>query len=792
MHLACLRTTLCLLGRMTALIALACCGLSANPTEIPAGTVVELRLTRSVASYSSKEGADVDAVLIAPVKQGERTLLPMGTQVTGVVENVRRVGLGLIHETARIEINFNRFILANGTALPIKAQVVEVENARESVDDEGRIRGIRSTGTLGFRANNIIAGFAVFDPIAYLYVNVAAARMLRFAEPEIWLPAGTELDLKLLAAVAAPEISAPPIPAVTSDAASGQELARLVRSLPYRTMTQGSYKPSDLTNLIFLGNPDALNRAFQAAGWVQADHLNTISGFMTMRSIAENQGYQAAPMSTLLLDEQRPDLTISKTLNTFSKRHHARIWFRSETWNGMTVMTASSTQDTGIELSRANRTFIHVIDTLIDNERAKIVNDLVYTGCVDAAELMPRPWVPLDARNATGEALITDGRVAILQLNRCEHPRGPVDLEARPDIPATGKAGERGVRQSVLTLRNDLYRGNLVYQGYEGVKFGVHHLRHKKIVKNPPPRSTAIDTVANPLHWDTEPAKSRQTRFGQEDSDTKAAEASASTAQERTPEQHDWGAERFEIGLEGGWLRYGGGTLDLARLNLEPLQPNLPLIKLQFQNRLYNGWSAGTSITLNTFRYFSNEFAFTYQRGKYRFGGLAFIGLPEGDQGGYVEETTGLLTRQFQYNLIANLRPREKRFRPYLAAGPVFQLINLTDAPFKSSGGLFRFGLRNVGLLLAAYNFGGAPPLDGGGIFQFGFQFGGGVKYRLTRKFLVRLDLRETVSPQPDFIGRSISIDESPQDEYLIDYQRIRPSGPLRQQRATIGFAFTF
>jgi opacity protein-like surface antigen len=779
-----------LLSRVAACFGLGCYGLYAGPGEIPAGSVIEIRLTHSVASYSTKEGTKVDAVVIAPVRQGEQTLIPMGTQVTGVVEDVRRVGLGLIHETARLDVNFNLLVLPNGNEIPVKTHVAEVENARESVDAEGRIRGIRSTGTLGYRANNLIAGFALFDPIAYLYVNVAAARMLRFAEPEIWLPAGTELELKLLAPVAAPEVSTPPMPPVTSDPEAGRELASLVRTLPYRTMTQVSYKPSDLTNLIFLGNPDALKRAFRAAGWVQADHLNTISGFMTMRSIAENQGYQAAPMSTLLLDEQRPDLTISKTLNTFSKRHHARIWLRSETWNGNTVMTASSTQDTGIELSRRNRTFIHVIDTFIDNERAKIVDDLVFTGCVDAAELMPRPWVPLDARNATGEALVTDGRVAILQLNQCEHPRGPVDLEASPDIPAAGNAGNRGVRQSILTVRNDFYRGNLVYQGYEGVKFGVRHLKHKEPAKELPPRSTAINSVAAPIDWNSgEAPRPRQSKFGDLDS---AAKAEPPT-QPPQPEQHDWGTERFEIGLEGGFLRYGGSTLDLARLSLEPQQPGLPVVRLAFQNRLYNGWSAGTSLTLNTFRYFSNEFAFTYQRGKYRFGALAFVGLPEGDQSGYDEETTGLLTRQFQYNFIANFRPREKRFRPYVAAGPVLQLINLTDAPFKSSGGLFRFGLRNVGLLLAAYNFGSAPPLDGGGIFQFGFQFGGGVKFRLTPRWLVRLDVRETVSAQPDFIGRSITIDDtSPDDEYRIDYQRVRPAGPLRQQRATLGFAFTF
>jgi hypothetical protein len=80
----------------------------------------------------------------------------------------------------------------------------------------------------------------------------------------------------------------------------------------------------------------------------------------------------------------------------------------------MPVLTASSTQDIGITLSRRNRTFIHLIDTDIDNERSKIVNDLIFTGCVDHAELFPRPWVPHDASNATGEVLHTDRRVAVV------------------------------------------------------------------------------------------------------------------------------------------------------------------------------------------------------------------------------------------------------------------------------------------------------------------------------------------------------------------------------------------
>jgi hypothetical protein len=102
-------------------------------------------------------------------------------------------------------------------------------------------------------------------------------------------------------------------------------------------------------------------------------------------------------------------------------------------------------------------------------------------------------------------------------------------------------------------------------------------------------------------------------------------------------------------------------------------------------------------------------------------------------------------------------------------------------------------GLRNVGLLLAAYNFANTPPLNGGGIFQFGFQYGGGVKYRISRKWLVKLDYRETLSPQPNFIERSIHVDDpSDSNEYIVYRESNRTSGPLLQQKLMAGFSFVF
>lgn len=706
--------------------------------------------------------------------------------MAGVIRHVRRVGLGFVHETARLTIDFNKLTLPDGSSAALITRVVEIDNARESVDREGRVKGIRSTGTLGYRANNLIAGFAMFDPVAYVYVNVAAARMFRFSEPEIWFPAGTELSLKLLSPIKLANTYEPAVGRIHASPDQLAALRSLIRTLPYRTRAQALNKPSDLTNLIFLGSPAAVKRAFVAAGWLEADRLNTITTFLTMRSIAENQRYQSAPMSMLLLDEQKPFATFSKTLNTFSKRHHVRIWFRPEKWNGVPIITASSTQDIGIELSRKNKTFIHVIETQIDRERMKIVNDLVFTGCVDGAELFPRPWLPTGVSNATGEELITDKRVAVLEMNDCRNPKGPVDLEAPPDVPATGGTIERGFRQGILITRNDIYRGNLIYQGYEATKYGMRYLKHKDTgqgtVNTPAKSADAI--AAEPHNGNAEAESSAPSRPAPVPVAENNLGSSANASWEERP-------SLFELGIQGGWLRFGS-TLATTSISLQSETPQIPSFSVLFRNRLHNGWAVGTSVTLNSWRYFSNEFAFDYQRGKYRIG-AAFSGFPGQEPVGYQEETTGFLTNQFGYAFVANLRPRGGRLRPYLAAGPAFQLLHITDAPFKSTSGIFKVGLRNVGLILAAYNFANNPPLDGGGVFQFGFQYGGGLKYRISAHWLLQLDYRETLSAQPNFVERSIKIDDpADSDEYVIYKEFDGPSGPLRERRLAAGFSFLF
>ncbi len=126
--------------------------------------------------------------------------------------------------------------------------------------------------------------------------------------------------------------------------------------------------------------------------------------------------------------------------------------------------------------------------------------------------------------------------------------------------------------------------------------------------------------------------------------------------------------------------------------------------------------------------------------------------------------------------------------------GPVLQLIALNGAPLKKPAGVYALGLKNIGLIKAAFDFGSTPPLDGGAIFQFGLQYGGGIKYRVSPRVMLRADFRETWSKNPDIIANSYEdYDPNALDEtYTTTVLKLRPETKFLQDRYTLGVAFTF
>ncbi len=741
-------------------------------------------------------------MLVSPVMVEGVMLLPPGTPVWGKIAAVRRVGLGLGAETASLQLSFDELELPDGRWLRFGSKVLEVENAREKVDPvTGRIKGIRSTNTPGFRAAGVLTSLAAVDPIALLFSSVSFAAVLRFSEPEIRLTAGTELFIRLTEPLDTGLADTGTKPKLAQTPVERRALAELVSSLPYRTQTKSGEKDSDLTNLVFVGDRPAIARAFSAAGWVEADEVTAATRYRTLRSFAESQGYQQAPMSVLLLGGERAVFNLSKNLNTFQRRHHIRIWETTAEWDNSRVFTAAATHDLRISFSPQQKRFIHVIDENIDNERAKVVNDLVLTGCVEAIETRSRPWVPLDLHNGTGQRLDTDRAVAVLRMNSCQNPRRYDHNVTAPAGPYRGPTIERGFRQAFLTVRNDVLRGNLIWQGiwFGGQGWRMMTRRNRMATRRPPrtlledaDRHTLEEGAPTAFHGGPFAAEFTSSIVGPTSTEPRAP---VRPAGEPTLTRPSWTPVSVELGFSLGQSMFCHSSVGPEGVIIQRRVAGgvRQLFALAAGNGISPGYSVGGTVTLNSSRWFSNELGFQYLRGSFQVGlaGVDPRGMAIADS--VEEQRVGLLTRQFSYSTLLNFRPRESRWRPYIAFGPALQLVHLTDAPFRKARGVFRFGLNNVGMLQAAYNFGHAPPLEGGGIFQAGLQGGGGLRVRMNQRWMLRMDYRTTVSRKPDFLTRSLAAAiEMPDGTTEVQSIPKLATGRLAQQRVSAGFSFTF
>ena len=189
---------------------------------------------------------------------------------------------------------------------------------------------------------------------------------------------------------------------------------RLVNRQPFRTRAVKPLKDSDVTNLMFLGSQQEIENAFQAAGWSTAEQLEREIEARDVPSDDRAARLQGSTGVDAAVGRRPPDLVFQKQTNTFNARHHLRIWHRPGRFHGKEIWVCSATHDTGIDFSEENRTFIHRVDGEIDHERAKVVNDLLFTGLVKELSLVDRPGVPTSLVNATGDKVETDGKMVVV------------------------------------------------------------------------------------------------------------------------------------------------------------------------------------------------------------------------------------------------------------------------------------------------------------------------------------------------------------------------------------------
>ena len=421
---------------------------------LPNGSQLEVRLLHRVGSRASHAGDLVQAAIIAPVFDHDAILVPAGATVSGVVEHLDRLGLGLHHTAARLELQFTQLHLPGEAVVPIYARLASVEEARETVNDAGAVIGIQPSASLSTGMSGMFTLFFIGEPEFRLPVLAFKLLAARSPDAEITFPAGTEMLLRLTHDVELPNSAADhaAIPPLTMS--QGNRLQNMLAMLPQQQTRRDGNHPSDLINIVLLGSRQKIERAFRAAGWNGSEPHGVMALYHMYHCVVQRVGYSMAPMTNLEFNGRPPDATFQKSLNTLAKRHHIRLWReqQSDIWLG------AATEDIKYKI-RALR-ITHDTDRYIDNERAKIVNDLVFTGCIDRGALLPR--ASLQTLQGGARSILTDGDVAVLQINSCDNPH------LMPSDPQTPRP-VRSVR-AALAVSDDILRSNPVSVSYAMTK----------------------------------------------------------------------------------------------------------------------------------------------------------------------------------------------------------------------------------------------------------------------------------------------------------------------------------
>lgn len=178
--------------------------------RVPEGTSIQLRLTSTLSTRTSKTGDAFDATVTEPVyvPGTSEIAIPAGSTVKGSLGQVERPGR--VSGTASLQLRYETISLPSGEHASLQASTAAVRDKESSKVDqgEGTVKGKKSTGrdvaTVGGTTalGAIIGGIAGGGKGAAIGAGVGAAAgtggVLMTRGKEIDLPSGTIVEIKLL------------------------------------------------------------------------------------------------------------------------------------------------------------------------------------------------------------------------------------------------------------------------------------------------------------------------------------------------------------------------------------------------------------------------------------------------------------------------------------------------------------------------------------------------------------------------------------------------------------------
>src|SRR5579859_5238725 len=185
---------------MKLVLLLLCLVYCASAADLPAGTAIGIRLKTKVSSNASRANDPVEAVVIKPAMSGDQFLIPYGAVIKGQV--VKAQPSEASDKRASLELKFNELVAARGKTIKLPTKITDVENARESVDENGAIQGILASETLSARMDQGLSKLGERAQGLADILQIAKTAVVKTTDSEIVYGPGVEMTLALSSKVA--------------------------------------------------------------------------------------------------------------------------------------------------------------------------------------------------------------------------------------------------------------------------------------------------------------------------------------------------------------------------------------------------------------------------------------------------------------------------------------------------------------------------------------------------------------------------------------------------------------
>lgn len=191
--------------------------------------------------------------------------------------------------------------------------------------------------------------------------------------------------------------------------------------LPNRTSAKPHASPGDPVNIGFEGSRDQILSVFKKVDWLKADPLSPRDDARLARAAIRHSSYKTAPVSNLYLFGRPEDFAVEHELGWVGMRDHARFWDtgRKDSATHLEIWIGDCSRDIAIKIIRKHGIPVgttHKIDGHLDTERNLIVSEMKSKNEVQTVAMEPGIGNASGLKNATGDTLYTDGKVALVVL----------------------------------------------------------------------------------------------------------------------------------------------------------------------------------------------------------------------------------------------------------------------------------------------------------------------------------------------------------------------------------------